>query len=126
VSEDEVIPTLLTNGVTNEILDLNPECGYEYFRPFSCKIWYLCPSCNQKRLQLFAEHLSENLLLKLPHRQFIFTLPKLLQVYFKQDRNPFEEVSKIIFCIVHDYRRETTPATILTGIVVSYQSFGNE
>jgi hypothetical protein len=42
----------------------NPECGYEYFRPFSCKSWYLCPSCNQKRLQLFAEHFSENLLLK--------------------------------------------------------------
>ena len=48
----------------------NTHCGHEYFRPFSCKSWYLCPSCNQKRLLLFSEHLSENVLLKLPHRQF--------------------------------------------------------
>ena len=39
----------------------NPECGYEYFRPFvaslkeACKSWYLCPSCNQKRLLLFSK-----------------------------------------------------------------------
>ena len=63
----------------------NHDCKYEYFRPFSCKSWYLCPSCNQKRLLLFSEHLSENVLLKLPHRQFVFTLPKLLRVYFKYD-----------------------------------------
>jgi len=43
----------------------NPHCGHEYFRPFAakaeiaCKSWYLCPSCNQKRLLLFSEHLSE-------------------------------------------------------------------
>ncbi len=72
----------------------NPECGYEYFRPFvaslklACKSRYLCPSYNQKRLLLFSENLSENMLLKLPHRQFVFALPKLLRVYFKYDRKP--------------------------------------
>ena len=35
----------------------NPECKHEYFRPFSCKQWYLCPSCHQKRLLLLSEHL---------------------------------------------------------------------
>ena len=71
----------------------NHDCKYEYFRPFvaslkgACKSWYLCPSCNQKRLLLFSEHLSENVFLNLPHRQFVFTLPKLLRVYFKYDRN---------------------------------------
>jgi hypothetical protein len=24
----------------------NPDCDYEYFLPFPCKQWYLCPSCN--------------------------------------------------------------------------------
>jgi hypothetical protein len=56
---------------------------------------------NQKRLLLFSEHLSENVLLKLPHRQFVFTVPKLLRPYFKYDRNLFEEVTKIILiCIL--------------------------
>jgi len=103
----------------------NPECGYEYFRPFSCKSWYLCPSCNQKRLLLFSEHLSENVLLKLPHRQFVFTIPKLLRVYFKYDRNLFADVSKIIFSIMNDYYNEAANTAVKPGILVSYQSFGD-
>jgi len=55
----------------------NPECRYEYFRPFSCKGFFLCPSCSQKRTLLFAEYLDERLLLALPHRQFVFTLPPI-------------------------------------------------
>jgi len=103
----------------------NPECGYEYFRPFSCKSWYLCPSCNQKRLLLFSENLSENMLLKLPHRQFVFALPKLLRVYFKHDRNLFEDVSRIIFSIIQDFYNESAPTALKTASVVSYQSFGD-
>ena len=109
----------------------NSHCKYEYFRPFAacaeiaCKSWYLCPSCNQKRLLLFSEHLSENVLLNLPHRQFVFTLPKLLRVYFKYDRNLFEEVSRIIFTIIHDYYTETVQTAVKIGAVVSYQSFGD-
>ena len=104
----------------------NSHCKYEYFRPFAacaeiaCKSWYLCPSCNQKRLLLFSEHLSENVLLNLPHRQFLFTLPKLLRVYFKYDRNLFEEVSRIIFTIIHDYYTETVQTAVKIGAVVSY------
>jgi hypothetical protein len=103
----------------------NPDCKFEYFRPFSCKSWYLCPSCNQKRLLLFSEHLSEIVLLNLPHRQFVFTLPKLLRPYFKYDRNLFEDVSRIIFSIIHDFYNETAITTVKGGAVVSYQSFGD-
>ena len=110
----------------------SPRCGHEFFRPFvaslkyACKSWYLCPSCNQKRLLLFSEHLSENVLLKLPHRQFVFALPKLLRVYFKHDRNLFADISKIIFSIINDYYTETVQtAVVKTGILVSYQSYGD-
>jgi len=102
-----------------------PDCDHEYFRPFSCKNWYLCPSCNQKRLLLFSEHLSENVLLKLPHRQFVFTLPKLLRPYFKYNRTLFEDVSRIIFSIIHDFYNEAAKTTVKGGAVISYQSFGD-
>ena len=39
----------------------NPDCRFEYFRPFSCKGFSLCPSCSQKRALLFAENLDEHL-----------------------------------------------------------------
>ena len=103
----------------------NPNCGQEYFRPFSCKSWYLCPSCNQKRLLLFSEHLSENVLLKLPHLQFVFTVPKLLRPYFKYDRNLFEDVSKIIFSIVNDYYSSATKIDLKSAAVVSHQTYGD-
>ena len=38
---------------------VNPERRHEYFRPFSCKGFFLCPSCSQKRTLLFAEYLDE-------------------------------------------------------------------
>jgi transposase-like protein len=48
-----------------------PDCGYDYFRPFSCKSFFLCPSCGQKHTLLLGEYLAEDLLLRLPHRQFV-------------------------------------------------------
>jgi len=56
-------------------------------------------------------------------RLSLFTLPKLLRPYFKYDTNLFEEVTKIIFSIIHDYYLETAPTAVKTGVVVSYQSF---
>ena len=41
-----------TQGVAR-IRCTNPECKEEFFRPFSCKGFYLCPSCSQKRTLLF-------------------------------------------------------------------------
>ena len=70
-----------TNGIAR-IQCSNPECRLEYFRPFSWKGFYLCPSCSQKRTLLFAESLDEQLLLPLPHRQFVFSIPKALRVFF--------------------------------------------
>ena len=33
----------------------NPDCDHDYFVPLSCKGFYLCPSCHQKRTLLFSE-----------------------------------------------------------------------
>jgi hypothetical protein len=38
----------------------NAGCGHEYFRPFSCKGFYLRPACSQKRTLLFTEHLTND------------------------------------------------------------------
>jgi len=62
----------------------NPDCRLEYFRPFSCSVFHLCPSCSQKRTLLLGEYMNEQLLLRLPHKQFVFTLPKVLRVFFRK------------------------------------------
>ena len=37
----------------------NPDCRLEYFRPFSCSVFHLCPSCSQKRTLLLGEYMNE-------------------------------------------------------------------
>ena len=65
-----------TKGVAR-IQCTNPDCKADYFRPSSCKVFHLCPSCSQKRTLLFGEYMNERLLLLLPHRQIVFTFPKV-------------------------------------------------
>lgn len=100
------------------------DCGHSYFRPFSCKVFHLCPSCDQKRTLLYAEYLAEDLLLDLPHRQFVFTIPKMLRPYFKTDKRLFGEVSKLIFSLLAEFFSLAAGQQLLCACVVSYQSFG--
>ena len=100
------------------------DCGHSYFRPFSCKVFHLCPSCDQKRTLLYAEYLSEDLLLNLPHRQFVFTIPKILRPYFKSDKRLFGDVSKLIFSLLSKFFSLAAGQELLGASVVSYQSFG--
>ena len=86
---------------------------------------YVQEPANQKRLLLLSEHLSENVLLTLPHSQLVLSMPKALRIYFKNDRNLFAGISKIIFSIINDYYNEASQTPLKTGAIISYQSFGD-
>ena len=81
----------------------NAECKSEYFRPFSCKVFHLCPSCSQKRTLLFGEYMNERLLLRLPHRQIVFTFPKVLRAFFRHDHDLIGEVSRLAYRMIQDF-----------------------
>ena len=57
-------------------------CGHDYLLAFSCKTRYFCPSCHQKRVLLYGEWVEEHLLEPVPHRQYVFTVPRLLRALF--------------------------------------------
>jgi hypothetical protein len=57
--------------------------------------FYLCP-CSQKRTLLFSEYLDQHLLLRLPHRQLVFPIPKALRIYFRHDQRLFGSVSSLL------------------------------
>jgi len=56
--------TFKENVYISRIICTNPKCDYQYFRPFSCKVFYFCPSCTKKKGPLFGEYLSNELLLR--------------------------------------------------------------
>ena len=51
------------------------QCGHEYLLAFSCKRRHFCPSCHQKRVVAFSERLVGQVLKKVPHRQWVFSIP---------------------------------------------------
>jgi hypothetical protein len=101
----------------------NPACGHDYFRPFSCKGFYLCPSWSQKRTLLFAEHLTIEVLMDLPNRQFVFTMPKSLRPFFRYDWRLFAEVSRLIYSIIAEFYDAAAgkPLLISTWISAAYE-----
>jgi hypothetical protein len=103
----------------------NPNCDYEYFRPFSCKSFYFCPSCTKKKSLLFGEYLRNELLLKLPHRHITWTLPKALRVFLKNDKSLFAEISKMIFKLINKFYNLAACKSITTGCALCYQSYGD-
>jgi hypothetical protein len=62
------------------------DCGKEFLLHFSCKVRGFCPSCHAKRREEWGEWMRVWLLLDVPHRQVVFTLPKMLRVFFKYNR----------------------------------------
>lgn len=82
------------------------------------------PLLRQKRTLLLGEYLSEDLVLQLPHRQFVFTIPKCLRVYLKHDRALHAELSRHIFRLLTEYFSEAAGRKITAGMVSSLQTFG--
>jgi hypothetical protein len=115
----------------------NKECGYDYFRPFSCKGFYLCPSCRlvagnaccspmrpcQKRTLLLSEHFTEEVFLELPHSQFVFTVLKVLRLIFRRNRTLFAKVSRLINQLISDFYQYATGRIIRFGMIAAHQTF---
>ncbi len=70
-------------------------CGHDYLLAYSCKTRYFCPSCHQKRVLLYADWVEENVLAPVAHRQYVFTVPKLLRPAFGRQRAWLGELCRI-------------------------------
>ncbi|MCK4604260.1 MAG: transposase zinc-binding domain-containing protein, partial [Deltaproteobacteria bacterium] len=104
----------------------NPDCRHEYLLAFSCKGRWFCPSCHSKKVIKFGEDICNNILYPIPHRQFVFSIPILLRVYFKYDREFLTE-----FCHCARESLETFFRTVLglpdgiPGLVMVIHTFGD-
>jgi len=91
---------------------------------FSCKSFFLCPSCGQKRTLLLGEYLAQDLLPRLPHRQFVWTIPKASRGFLKRDQSLFAGIGKLIFAMIGEYYSEAAGRLLVTGMVSSHRAFG--
>ena len=98
-------------------------CGDGYLLAFSCKTRCFCPSCHQKRMLVYGEWVQEAVLAPVPHRQFVFTLPKLLRPYFHH-RAYLGELCRMIGKRLKQTYREILPDGE-AGFIAFVQTFGD-
>jgi hypothetical protein len=103
-----------------------PDCCHEYLLSFSCKDRWFCPSCHAKKVIRFGNLLHASILTLLPHRQYVFTLPKILHIYFRYDR---KLLTKLCQCanlsLLGFFNTALTTRSGQLGTVTAIQTFGD-
>ena len=70
-------------------------CNHEYLLSFSCKRRHFWLSYHVKRVVEFGEWLCSNVLKNVPHRHFVFSIPKIIRIYFLFDRKLLADLARI-------------------------------
>ena len=74
----------------------------------------------------FWEWLCEEILKAVPHRHFIFSIPKILRRYFLYDRGLLSDLSRCGWESLKLFFQEAVPEEdVVLGAVVAIQSFGD-
>ena len=80
-------------------------CKEDRLLAFSCKGRWFYPSCHQKKVQLFGALLAESILYLVPHRHFVFGIPKMLRPYFRYDRDLLKDLCRVAHeCLIEFLR----------------------
>jgi len=64
-----------------------PDCGHEKLLAFTCKSRHFCPACHQRRTRQTGGWIASSVCHDIPHRQFVFTFPKMLRGIFRKRRH---------------------------------------
>jgi len=99
-------------------------CGHGYLLAFSCKTRYFCPSCHQKRVLLYGEWVEETDLAPVPHRRFVFAVPRLLRHFFARRRELLGALCRIAERLLSRAYAEALPGG-KTALIVFVQTFGD-
>lgn len=99
------------------------DCGHDYLLAFSCKTRCFCPACHQKRMLVYGEWVQEEILAPVPHRQYVFTLPKLLRPYFHH-RPYLGKLCRIAGILLKQNYHEILPDG-KPGFITFVQTFGD-
>jgi len=101
-------------------------CRHEYLLAFSCKGRYFCPSCHQKRVLQFGSWVADEVLAPVPHRQYVFTVPKMLRIYFRKDRRLLGKLSQCAADALKTlFRAAGRDPKAVPGIIMVIQTYGD-
>ncbi|MDQ2994766.1 MAG: transposase, partial [Pseudomonadota bacterium] len=103
-------------------------CGTDFIIVFSCKRRGVCPSCNTKNMIATAMHIVEEVLPKLPLRQWVLSLPKWIRYYLARDPSLASQVLRIFIDEIRKQLKTLSPKNIINaklGAISFIQRFGS-
>jgi hypothetical protein len=83
------------------------DCGFEHAVPFSCKKRAFCSSCFAKRAAEIEEHLTEDLLPRVPYRQYVLTFPHSLRYRLAWDGDLLAVIHKAVIDRIYRFIRDS-------------------
>jgi len=99
-------------------------CGQDLLLAFSCKTRDFCPSCLHKRVLAWGHWVEASVLRPVPHRQYVFSVPKLLRPFFACHRSLLGELCRIISRSLTQAYRAASPRA-RSGFILFVQTFGD-
>jgi hypothetical protein len=99
-------------------------CGHDLLLAFSCKTRYFCPSCHQKRVLAYGDWVEASVLRPVPHRQYVFTVPKLVRPFFACRRSLLGEFCRLIARALTQAYGAALPRTH-PAFILFVQTFGD-
>ena len=102
------------------------KCPEEFLVAFSCKRGGVCPSCGAKRAAELAAFLQDEVLETVGHAQWVFTIPKMLRIYFLHHRELLGALSLAAYQTVKELRAAAAvdEKGFRPGMVSVVQTFG--
>ena len=86
---------------------------------FSCRTRGFCPSCHAKRVEEWGDWMRETLLLDVPHRQVVFTIPKMLRIFFKYKRRLLGDLCRCALRALTRYLEAAAGTAVKPGVIAS-------
>ena len=101
------------------------ECGAEYLRAFSCKCRGFCPSCSKRKSLDLSIFLEEELFRPVSHRHWVWSVPKLLRLYFLHHRKLLPKLCRCAWDSLRIFLHESLERKdVFPGGILVSQTFG--
>jgi len=101
------------------------EREYGFFRPVVKEVETrgFCPSCQAKRVEMWGEWIRETLLWDVPHRQVVFTIPKMPRIFFKYNRRLLGDLCRAALRALNRYFEVAVGEPLVPGVIAVIQTF---
>jgi hypothetical protein len=102
------------------------DCGHERLLAFTCKTRHFCPACHQRRVRSTSEWIAGSVCHQVPHRQVVFTIPKVLRGIFRKRRLLLSLLfQSAIDTLTESFRLQLGLAEGKIGAVAAVHTFGD-